>query len=116
MTSPGSITAQELAERLARGDALVVLDVREPVERAICVIPIPPTAADLHIPMSVVPARLEEIRLSRGRGPLIVYCHHGVRSANVAAWLRRQGLDEVWNLTGGIDDWSQSVDPAVARY
>jgi rhodanese-related sulfurtransferase len=47
---------------------------------------------------------------------LVVVCHHGVRSMNVTAWLRRQGFEKAQSLRGGIDAWSVEVDPAVARY
>jgi rhodanese-related sulfurtransferase len=47
---------------------------------------------------------------------LIVVCHHGARSMNVAAWLRNQGFEQAQSLRGGIDAWSVEVDPAVARY
>jgi len=47
---------------------------------------------------------------------LIIVCHHGVRSMNVTAWLRRQGFDKAQSLRAGIDAWSCAVDPAVGRY
>jgi rhodanese-related sulfurtransferase len=47
---------------------------------------------------------------------LVVVCHHGIRSMNVAVWLRGQGFEQVQSLRGGIDAWSAEVDPAVARY
>jgi sulfur-carrier protein adenylyltransferase/sulfurtransferase len=50
------------------------------------------------------------------RGPTVVYCHHGVRSRSVVDWLTRQNVARVFNLEGGIDDWSEVVDPTVPRY
>jgi len=47
--------------------------------------------------------------------PVVVYCHHGMRSLNVTGWLRRQGI-EAQSLRGGIDRWSFEIDPAVPRY
>jgi len=110
------ISVQELKRRLDGGEALVVLDVREPVERDFCAIPVPPTARDLHIPMNALPGRLEEIREACRSSPLVVYCHHGVRSRQVTAWLSHSGIPGVANLEGGIDDWSVDVDPGVPRY
>ena len=46
----------------------------------------------------------------------VVLCHHGVRSANVAGFLLQQGFTDVWNVTGGIDQWSLLVDASVPRY
>jgi rhodanese-related sulfurtransferase len=47
---------------------------------------------------------------------LLLVCHHGVRSMNVAAWLRNQGFENAQSLRGGIDAWSLEVDPSVSRY
>ena len=43
-------------------------------------------------------------------------CHHGGRSAHVAMWLARQGFDDVYNLSGGVDAWARQVDPSMATY
>jgi rhodanese-related sulfurtransferase len=48
--------------------------------------------------------------------PPVVYCHHGVRSQRVAAWLREQGFSEVQSLAGGIDAWAEQIDREMARY
>ena len=84
------------------------LDVREPWEHELCHI-----AGDLHIPMGQIPARLAEIPQDR---PLIVVCHHGMRSHQVAEFLLARGFDDVSNLDGGIDAWARLVDPALALY
>jgi rhodanese-related sulfurtransferase len=110
------LTAVELKEWLDRREPITILDVREDDERAYCALPLPPTARDLHIPMHDVSERLEEVRASVGSDPLVVYCHHGVRSMSVATWLSHQGLGNVHNLTGGIDAWSKGLDPSVPRY
>jgi rhodanese-related sulfurtransferase len=47
---------------------------------------------------------------------IVAICHHGVRSLNVAVWLRNQGFDNVQSLRGGIDAWSAEIDPTVPRY
>jgi rhodanese-related sulfurtransferase len=106
----------ELSERLERGERLTVLDVREDVERGCAAIAVPGTAIDLFIPMGQVMTRVHEISEAPGGGPVVVYCHHGVRSMAVATWLVRQGLSTVYNLEGGIDAWSLAVDPRVRRY
>jgi rhodanese-related sulfurtransferase len=110
------ITCQALAARFARGDSLAVLDVREHWERALCAIPVPPSTVDLHVPLNLIPDRLDEIKAAVAERGLVVYCHHGVRSRMVADWLRSQRDADVLNLEGGIDDWSRSVEPALARY
>jgi rhodanese-related sulfurtransferase len=63
--------------------------------------------------MGQVPTRIESLPRNR---PVVVYCHHGMRSAQVAAFLLSQGYGPVYNLTGGIDAWSTQIDPALPRY
>jgi rhodanese-related sulfurtransferase len=110
------LTAAGLKARLDLGEPMVLLDVREPEERAFCAIGGFATAADLHIPMNEIPGRLLEIRAAAEDKALVVYCHHGVRSLAVAQWLAGQGVRDVANLDGGIDVWSVVVDPDVPRY
>jgi rhodanese-related sulfurtransferase len=95
---------------------LVLLDVREAEERAFCSLPTSAATVDLHIPMAEIAGRVHEIRQASTAGPVIVYCHHGVRSLTVARWLAVRGVGAVHNLVGGIDAWAQSVDPSMPRY
>lgn len=109
-----SISPAELKRKLELGDPLVLLDVREDHERAYCAIMPQKNAMDLHIPMREIPSRVADI--PGDRGPIIVYCHHGVRSMVVARWLdARSGMD-LYNLDGGIDFWSAQVQPELPRY
>ena len=110
------MTAADLKRRLDGGEPLVVLDVREEDERSLCAIPVPPGAVDLHIPMGQVPSRFEEIARAVSTGPLVVYCHLGMRSMVVARWLAAQGLAGVHNLERGIDAWAVDVDTGLTRY
>lgn len=105
------VTVEDVKRRLDAGEALALIDVREPFEHAVARI----AGAEL-IPMQTVPDRLEELREKAAQSPLIVLCHHGVRSLNVVHWLRRQGVESCWSMEGGIDLWSLAVDPAVPRY
>lgn len=117
MTVPvADLTPAELADRLARADPLTLLDVREPRERAFCRIPAPDSAVDLHVPMQWIPERIAAIRDSAAGRGLVVYCHHGVRSEQVAHWLAERLPGPVYNLVGGVDAWSLVVDPRVPRY
>jgi rhodanese-related sulfurtransferase len=103
-----SITPRELKQRLERGDALTLLDVRERGEHAICALP-----GDLLIPMGELPARLQELDPEQ---ETVVYCHHGIRSAHVIAHLQAHGFTNLLNLRGGIEAWARDVDPAMRRY
>ena len=111
----GHITPEALVSRLASGEPLALLDVREPFERDLATIP-PRGALELAIPMGEIPARIDEVtRLAEDR-PIVVYCHHGQRSMVVARWLSARGVAGLLNLDGGIDAWSTDADPSTPRY
>lgn len=107
---PREIWVAELASRLRAAEPILLLDVREAWEREIARIP-----GDVHIPMDEIPARLAEIVPPAG-GCIVTYCHAGVRSLVVAAFLEQKGLKDVVSLAGGIDAWAQEVDPRMSRY
>ena len=111
MIGVGSISPAALKARLDGPEPPALLDVREDHERAFCAIP---DAVCLHVPMGQVPSRIDEIAALSG--PLVVYCHHGVRSMAVVQWLASRGVRDLLNLEGGIDAWSVAVDPGVRRY
>jgi rhodanese-related sulfurtransferase len=90
--------------------ALLLLDCRTPDEHATAKI-----AGSLLLPMQEITERLAEIEAWRGK-PIIVHCHHGMRSLRVAKWLRERGFPHAQSMQGGIDAWSTDVDPAVPRY
>lgn len=91
------------------GEAPPILDVREPWEYEVANLP-----GSTLIPLGELPSRAAE-ELDPDQ-PLVVLCHHGVRSLQAAYFLEHQGFADVINLTGGIDRWSQTVDPATPRY
>ena len=66
--------------------------------------------------MRTVPAELSRLDARADEAPLIVFCHHGVRSLNVVHWLREQGVAACQSMAGGIDRWSLEIDPSVPRY
>jgi rhodanese-related sulfurtransferase len=106
---PRRVSVHEVAERHSKDpDCLVLVDVREHEERAFNRI-----EPSLHIPMNDIPRRLSEIPKDR---EVVVYCHHGSRSAMVVAYLTQAGFEKVANLEGGIDAWSRHVDPKIPRY
>lgn len=87
----------------------VLLDVRFPEEHAHVALP-----HSVLIPLPELDERAEELEAFRGR-PIVVYCHHGVRSLDGTAYLRAHGLDAM-SLRGGIDLYSRTVDPSLPRY
>lgn len=97
-----------MRERLAAGEALVLLDVREADEHALGTLP-----GSTLLPLSELSLRVAELDPDR---PVVCICHHGVRSASVAQALDRLGFEQVYNLVGGLDRWAREVDPAFPRY
>lgn len=101
------ISVEKLREWLDAGTTLTLLDVREPWETAICRLP-----GSVLVPLAALPQRVGELPAD---GPVVVVCHHGIRSANAANWLRRQGRAAI-NLAGGIDAWARRIDPDMEVY
>lgn len=106
--SPTEITPAQLAARMEQGDALVVLDVREPWEFDTANLP-----NSTLVPLATLPGAIS--RLER-TAEYVVLCHHGMRSDMAANWMRAQGFPRVLNLVGGIDAYSATVDSGVPRY
>ena len=104
----GEIVPVELAEWLDQPARPLLLDVREPWELTLACMD-----GVLNIPMAQVPDRLHELDRDRR---IVVICHHGSRSFQVAVFLKQSGFGTVINLAGGIDAWSREVDPSVPLY
>jgi adenylyltransferase/sulfurtransferase len=102
------ISAQEVNERIARGEKVMLVDVREQWEYDLCNIP----GAKL-IPLGTLPANLNALL---DADEVICYCHHGIRSLDAAVWLRQQGVESAKSMAGGIERWSLEVDPQMPRY
>ncbi len=103
-------SAGELARRRAAGEALCLVDVREADEVETARI-----EGSLWIPLAELESRVGELLAMREK-PVVVHCHHGGRSEKAARWLLARGFSRVENLEGGIEAWSLTVDPDVARY
>ncbi len=115
-----SVDVTTLARAFANTDdvhtelaSAVLLDVREPWEFEIARI-----ERSVNIPMSTLVARIDEVRALQPSAdtPLVLVCHHGMRSMQCARYLASQGVEHLINLTGGIDAWSTQVDPSVPSY
>lgn len=87
----------------------VLLDVREAWEYQTAHV-----EGSILIPMGEIPSRANTELDPDAH--IVVMCHHGVRSMNVAVWLRNQGYDRAQSLAGGIEEWSRTVDSGVPRY
>ena len=107
---PTEISNKKVKELLDSQADLLLVDCRQPEEYEICKI-----EKSVLIPMNETPQRIEELRAA-GDKPIIVYCHHGVRSLQVVQWLHQQGFANAQSMTGGIGAWSQDINPNVPTY
>src|SRR5205823_414290 len=103
-------SVQQLAAKLAAGEPVRLIDVRQPEEHALVALP-----HSTLIPLGELPGRVAEVEPPAG-GLVVVYCHHGIRSLTGVALLQQGGVGPVASLAGGIDAWSRLIDPAVPRY
>ncbi|TWT96004.1 putative adenylyltransferase/sulfurtransferase MoeZ [Botrimarina colliarenosi] len=106
---PLEVSCAELKGRLDDGVELMLVDCREPFEHEVVRLP-----DACLMPMGTIPSRVAE--LAAVEGPLVVYCHHGMRSAQTAAWLRENGVPQAQSLAGGVDAWATEIDPTLPRY
>ncbi len=106
------ITPQAVAEWVKRpiGERPRLIDCREEDELAICQIP-----GNEWIPLGLFPGVRERL-MSRNERGVVVYCHHGVRSLRATNFLRSIGVENAFSMSGGIEAWSQLIDPEMPRY
>jgi len=100
----------DLAEKMAAGEPVYLVDVRQPWEHETAALP-----GSLLIPLHELPGRVGEVQPLEG-ALVVVYCHHGIRSLSGAAFLEQAGVKPVVSLAGGIDAWSLQVDLRVPQY
>lgn len=110
MTTPLEVDCQAVKNKLDAGESFLFLDCREKDEYATAHID-----GTVLIPMSELVDRVSELDAHKDQ-EIIIHCHHGGRSMRVTNWLRQQGFAKAINMAGGIDKWSQSIDPSVPRY
>jgi rhodanese-related sulfurtransferase len=108
MSDVPAIDVEQLREMMQSPTPPFVLDVREPREAAICVLP-----GSTLIPLGSLPERLAEVPKDR---MVVVHCHHGGRSSRAVGYLREQGYAKAFNLKGGIHAWAERIDSEVKTY
>lgn len=109
-TPPLEVSCRDVKTWLDAGEPFYFLDCREPDEYATARI-----AGARLLPMSEIASRVGELAEHQGQR-VVVHCHHGGRSLRVAQWLRGQGFAQACSMAGGIDQWSQQIDPTIPRY
>ena len=103
-----NIQPVELYQKLEKGHDIWLIDVCEEWEHSLASI-----SGSEHIPLNELADRIQEIMFEE---EIVIYCHQGERAFRGAEILLESGFKKVYHLTGGIDAWSQVVDPRVARY
>jgi rhodanese-related sulfurtransferase len=103
-----SLEPKRLADLLAHGAPLQLVDVREVEE-----LDLAPFPGVVHIPLGDLAGRVQELDPNL---PTVCICHHGVRSGGAAQLLARHGFPVIYNLSGGVDRWALEVDRAMRRY
>lgn len=108
------VSPREVADAIAQGVPMLLVDCRRDDERAFCSI-----EGSRHVPMTRTVEWIEELREDRDDDPpppIVVFCHHGVRSMQVVGLLQAAGFADARSMAGGIDRWSLEVDPRTPRY
>lgn len=102
------VSPRDLELALSSGPVPRLVDVRDPWEFDLCRI-----AGSENIPMAELMGRLDALGKE---DPIVVICHHGTRSQQVAAYLESLGYSNIMNLEGGVDAWSRVVEPEMPKY
>jgi rhodanese-related sulfurtransferase len=102
------LTPVQLSEKLSAQPGIRLIDIREPFEWELCRI----EGAEL-LPMNSIPDRLGELGQDE---TIILYCHHGTRSAHALNFLYAQGYRDIAHLAGGINAWAQDIDSTMRTY
>ena len=104
------MTVYELKAKLDKKDDFLLIDVREPYENQIAKIP-----GSKLIPLGGLPNRLNEIEAYKDK-EVVAHCKSGGRSSKAVELLQKSGFKKVWNVVGGINEWSNKIDPSVPKY
>lgn len=104
------VSVEDVKRMMDERKPFVLLDVRQPEEYKIAHID-----GAMFVPLGELPAALPRLS-ERADEPIVTHCHLGMRSMQAAAFLRQNGFDDVRSMAGGIEAWSNRIDPAVPRY
>jgi rhodanese-related sulfurtransferase len=104
------VDCRSVKAKLDAHEDFVLIDCREQHEYDTVHIP-----GAILIPMSQMAERVAELEPHKSR-EIVIHCHHGGRSLNVAMWMKAQGFQNPLSMAGGIDTWSQEIDPSLPRY
>ena len=107
---PLEITPSTMKARIDAAESMVIIDCRTTQERDLASIP-----NSIHAPLGELARMLPELDIEEDSA-IVVHCHHGMRSLHATEMLRQEGFALTQSLSGGIDRWSQEIDPTIPRY
>jgi adenylyltransferase/sulfurtransferase len=103
------ISVRQLKSKLDHRDDLQLVDVRDVHEYKLCRL-----QNALHIPLDKLPSFYARIERSK---PVVIYCHHGIRSAVAVSYLsQNHGFRNLYSLEGGIHAWAVEIDSNMLCY
>ncbi len=108
--TPIEVDVATVHQKQKDGQELILIDCREEREYQVANI-----SGAILMPMSDWQNQIPKLEAFQGK-PIVVHCHHGGRSLRVASWLRDNGFPDAQSMSGGIDEWSTTIDPTVPRY
>lgn len=111
------INVQDVAAKQREGEDFLLVDVREPNELELASLP---DGAFISLPLSELRERrleaLPEALSQDKHAEIVLFCHKGLRSAQVTVFLRQQGWSNAVSMAGGIDAWAEEIDESVGQY
>ncbi len=105
------VTPRQVRQMLNEGVPCALIDCRTPREYSLVHIP-----DGVLVPLQELSVRTQELEDLAQDSKLVIYCHHGARSMQMATVLRHQEIRDVYSMAGGIDLWSIDIDPSLPRY
>lgn len=103
------ISAEELKNKIDKGERLTIVDVREPHEAFIS----DPDIDKISIPYNDLSGRIEELNKE---DTVVCICRSGNSSTDACKLLKKHGFNNTCSLAGGINEWAKKIDPSLPVY
>ena len=111
------VSVHDVVDKQQQGTEFLLIDVREPNELELASLPV---GEFINLPLSELRERrldaLPEALSQNKDADVVLFCHKGLRSAQVTVFLRQQGWSNAVSMAGGIDAWAEEIDESVGKY
>ena len=111
------VSVHDVVDKQQQGTEFLLIDVREPNELELASLP---AGEFINLPLSELRERrldaLPEALSQNKDADVVLFCHKGLRSAQVTVFLRQQGWSNAVSMAGGIDAWAEEIDESVGKY